>query len=450
MSAGLLRPGISRGVYPQRLEASPGLLERTGRQWLDRAVAYSRRKYSLRRVAVRVDRAARGLDHVDDETLGTLLQGVRYELLREGLAELPVLRAFAMVREYAARTLGMRHYDEQLFGAWVIVNGAMAEMATGEGKSLTATLAAATAALAGIPVHVITTNEYLAQRDAREMRPLYEALGLSVVAVVESMNTPDKEAAYRSDIVYCTNKQVAFDYLRDRLISRNEAGPLSLRFSRAQLEHQLVLRGLCFAIIDESDSVLIDEARTPLILSREHEDPSQQAIVEQALAFARAMEDSRHYRLLPRENSVELTEQGRDWLSRQREGMEGVWAARRHTEFLVHQALCALHLYARDDHYLVREGKVEIIDRNTGRTMADRSWQRGLHQMIECKEGLDMTGYRETLASISYQRFFRRYLRLGGMSGTLEQVGGEMRSVYQQGVIAVPTHRPCLRRDQGF
>jgi preprotein translocase subunit SecA len=355
-----------------------------------------------------------------------------------------------MIREFAQRSLQMRHYDVQLFGAWVIVNGNMAEMATGEGKSITATLAAATAALAGIPVHVITTNEYLAQRDAAQMRPLYEALGLSVAAVVESMVTAEKQAAYRCDIVYCTNKQVAFDYLRDRLVSRHESGPLSLKFSRALQEQQLVLRGLCFAIVDEADSVLIDEARTPLILSREHEDASLQQISEQALALAGQMEKPRHFRIIPRERAIELSGEGRAWLAEQTRSLQGVWSGRRHSEFLVHQALCASHLFLRDTQYLVRDGKVEIIDRNTGRTMADRSWQRGLHQMIECKEQCKMTGHRETLASISYQRFFRRYLHLGGMSGTLQQVAGEMRTVYRQRVIAVPSHRPCRRLGLGF
>jgi preprotein translocase subunit SecA len=447
----LLRPGTRLGIYPQREERSESRFERLGIEWLDRVVhKLSWRRYSPTRVAARVERAAAGLEVLTDSALGEHCDATRYALLRDGLKAPLVFQAFALIREYARRTLQMRHYDVQLFGAWVIVGGDMAEMATGEGKSLTATLAAATAALAGIPVHVVTTNEYLAQRDADEMRPLYEALGLSVTAVLESMDTGQRQAAYAADIVYCTNKQVAFDYLRDRLVSRNESGRLSLKFSQAHQQQQLVLRGLCFAILDEADSVLIDEARTPLILSKEHRDDSQEQIFQQALELAGALREGADFVVDRREHRLSLTEAGGEELLSLTRSLDGIWAGERHSRFLVQQALCALHLYEKDAHYLVRDGKVEIIDQNTGRTMADRSWQQGLHQMIEAKEGCVLTGQRETLASISYQRFFQRYLRLGGMSGTLQQVAGELRSIYQQRVIAVPLHRPSRRHDRGF
>ena len=447
----VMRPGTRLGVYPQRREVPQSRFEQVGADWLDRFVHLSSwRKYSLARVVTQVEQAALDLDDLDEAGLARQCEALRYKLLRDGLTPARVFSTFALVREYAHRTLQMRHYDVQLFGAWIIVGGHLAEMATGEGKSLTATLAAATAALAGIPVHVITTNEYLARRDAAEMRPLYEAMGLSVTAVVESMGTGQKRLAYQADIVYCTNKQVAFDYLRDRLVSRSESGRLSLKFGQANEQQQLVLRGLCFAIIDEADSVLIDEARTPLILSREHEDDNLQAIYRQALDVARDMEAERDFILYPREHRIELTAAGTGLLAARARSLGGIWSGERHARFLVHQALCALHLYEKDAHYLVRNGKIEIIDRNTGRTMADRSWQHGLHQMIECKEDCPLSGQRETLASISYQRFFRRYLRVGGMSGTLEQVAGELRSIYRQRVIAVPPHRPAQRRDLGF
>ena len=451
MTAHVLRPGIRLGVYPQRQQSHEEGIEQLGAKWLSRSAhALSWRKYRRSHVVAQVRLAGEGLEQLEPDALQRRCEELRYALLRDGLKDHLMVRSFALIAEHAQRTLDMCYYDAQLFGAWVIANGNMAEMATGEGKTFTATLAAATAAMAGIPVHIITTNEYLAERDAVSMAPLYEALGLRVAAVVEAMDTDAKREAYRADVVYCTNKQVAFDYLRDRLISRNESGLLSLKFSQANLEHQLVLRGLCFAIVDEADSVLIDEARTPLILSREHEDDSQQKIYEQALALAADMEKNSQYRLFEREQKLELTAEGKQWLSERVQSMPGLWQGQRHREFLVHQALCALYLFKLDAHYLVRDGKIEIIDKNTGRTMADRSWQRGLHQMIECKEACEMSGRRETLASISYQRFFRRYLRLGGMSGTLKQVAGEMAEVYQQRVIAVPTHRPCLRVDRGI
>lgn len=451
MSVDALRPGARLGVYPQRQEEQPGELERMGRAVLARiGESTSGREYRLASVAQRVDRAAQGLSGLDDAAFDEVVQQVRESLQRDGLTDTRILQSFALIRELSARQLGLRHYDVQLLGAWIIVKGNLAEMATGEGKSLTATLAAATAAMAGIPVHVVTTNEYLASRDAQEMRPLYERLGLSVATVLEDMNSDSKRRAYRSDIVYCTNKQVAFDYLRDRLLLRNASGQLSLKFSTAHLEGQLLLRGLCFAIIDEADSVLIDEARTPLILSREHEDPDQEAIFREALDIAQRMQPELHYEVLLREHRLLLTETGKAWLAQELEGREGIWSGQRRAQYLVHQALCGLHLYKNGRHYLVRDGKVLIVDRNTGRIMADRTWQRGLHQMIECKEGCRMSGQRETLSSISYQRFFGRYLRLGGMSGTLGQVRREMRSVYRLRVLAVPTHVPSRRMDQGF
>ncbi|MEP5763600.1 MAG: DEAD/DEAH box helicase [Halieaceae bacterium] len=449
-SGALLRPGSRLGVYPQRLETELSPLERIVGELLNRVGRIgSWRRYRLADVVRRINQADAGLEEMDDASLKQKLEELRYSLLRDGIKPDLVYSTFALIRQYAKRVLGMTYYDVQLFGGWVIVNGNMAEMATGEGKTFTCTLAAATAALAGVPVHVITTNEYLALRDAEEMGRLYEALGLSVAVVLETMSTSKKREAYLADIVYCTNKQIAFDYLRDRLMSRNQSGRLSLQFGDAYQSDQLVLRGLCFAILDEADSVLIDEARTPLILSRMHEDEERRSVYEQALEFAEAMEEGRHFRLDHREQSLCLTDEARDWLSNQGAALEGVWCGARHREQLIRQALSALHFFEKDYHYLVRNAKVEIIDRSTGRVMADRSWQQGLHQLVELKEGCPMTGQRETLASIAYQRFFRRYLRLAGMSGTLQQVRGEMRSVYGQHVIPVPRHRPCLRRDLG-
>lgn len=449
MSASALHQGTSLGVYPQRQETTTDSIERIGTDLLGRVTEkITWRKNQLQRVVAEVNKTKARLAAYSDEALQHQREEIRYQLVRGGLQEKHVLRCFAVIREYATRTLQMQYYDVQLFGAWVIVNGNLAEMATGEGKSFTASLAAATAALAGIPVHIVTSNEYLAQRDAQEMQPLYEALGLTVSTVLEEMDHAEKRDAYSCDIVYCTNKQVAFDYLRDRLALRNETGRIALKFGDAYKEGKLVLRGLCFAIIDEADSVLIDEARTPLILSREHSDDGQEKIYREALAFASKMEAPLHYRLNKREHRLKLTKAGQRWLTEQTEDMTGLWAGARHSRFLVHQALCALHLFTRDVHYLVRDDAVAIIDANTGRTMADRSWQKGLQQIIECKEDCTLTGQRETLANISYQRFFRRYLHMGGMSGTLTQVHSELRSVYQQHVIPVPTHRPCQRENQ--
>lgn len=451
MNTAALRQGARLGVYPQREEQFLEPLEKAGRRLGQRlSEDLNQQDYALNNVTGSIRAYAEPLALLDDQALHTRREAITYNLQQHGLERDLMLRAFALVSEYARRSLHMRYYDVQLFGAWVIANGNCAQMATGEGKTFTASLAAATAAMAGIPVHVITTNEYLAERDAHEMAPLYHALGLTIATVTEGMQAAEKRTAYQCDIVYCTNKQVAFDYLRDRMLLREANGRVSLKFSRAHQEQQLVLRGLCFAIVDEADSVLIDEARTPLILSREHTDDNQREIYEDALALARRMQADLHYQLKAAEHRLHLTQAGTRWLAQETAGLPGIWAGQRHSEFLVHQALCALHLFTRDRHYLVRDDKIEIIDANTGRTMADRSWQKGLQQMVECKEGCTMTGQRETLASISYQRFFSRYLYLGGMSGTLQPCKRELRSVYGLRVINVPTHRPSQRNHKGI
>ncbi len=373
------------------------------------------------------------------------------ELSLNGLRDDLLARAFALVRQASGHCLSMRHHDVQLLAAWAMAQGNLVEMNTGEGKTLTATLAAASAAMAGIPVHVITTNEYLVARDAQEMTPLYEALGLSCAAVAESMSTEQRREAYRSDIVYCTNKQVAFDYLRDRLVMQNESSALALKLREFDLQSGPVLRGLCFAIVDEADSVMIDEASTPLLLSREVQDPQRQHLYEQALRMAAELKEQQDFSIHSHRNTVALTANGQsrlaDFCAQQR--LNGLWQGRRRREWLVQQALLALHVYKRDQHYLLRGGQIEIIDPNTGRTMPDRAWQQGLHQMVEHKEGCQLTGQRETLAKISYQRFFLRYLHLAGMSGTLQESASELHSAYGVATLLIPTHKPRHAKDCG-
>jgi preprotein translocase subunit SecA len=321
----------------------------------------------------------------------------------------------------------------------------IAEMETGEGKTLTATLAAATAALAGRAVHVITVNDYLAERDAAWMRPVYEALGLSVGCVRSGMDPDARRAAYGCDVAYCSNKEIAFDYLRDRMVLGGQPRAIALRLDAlvgAGVRRRLLLRGLQFAIVDEADSVLIDEARTPLILSGEAHHGQEEAVHHQALDLARQLADADFQ---VREEGIEITESGGRRLEKLAHALTGVWKGPRRREQLVRQALTALHSFKRDKHYLVRDGKVVIVDEFTGRLMPDRSWEQGLHQLIEIKEGCEVTGRRETLARISYQRFFRRYVHLAGMTGTAAEVAGELWAVYGLRVARIPTHRPMRR-----
>ena len=371
--------------------------------------------------------------------------------LRRG-SEMPdetVGRAFALIRELADRILGQRHFDVQLVGAFAMVKGMLAEMATGEGKTLTATLVAGTVGLAGIPVHVVTVNDYLAQRDAELMAPLYAKLGLSVGIVISGQNQQERRDAYACDITYCTNKELAFDYLRDRMVLGQSAGDITLKMemlaNKAPRTGQLRLRGLHFALIDEADSVLVDEARTPLIISGTAESDINADAIASALDLAATLEDGADYILAHEERRVALTAQGQERVAAFAAGRGAPWRSVITREELARQALSALHLFRKGEEYVVVDEKVQIVDEYTGRVMPDRFWSDGLHQMIEHKEGCAQSQRRTTIARITYQRFFRRYRRLAGMSGTLQPVARELWRVYRLPVVSVPTAKPVRR-----
>ncbi|HEM45815.1 MAG TPA: prepilin peptidase, partial [Alphaproteobacteria bacterium] len=342
-----------------------------------------------------------------------------------------------------------RHYDAQVLGGFAMLKGMIAEMETGEGKTLTATLPACTAALAALPVHVITVNDYLAQRDAELMGPVYRALGLTVAHVVHGMSPEERREAYLADVTYCTNKEAAFDYLRDRMVLGNESNNLRLKMERLYGEtsraNRLVMRGLHFAIIDEADSVLIDEARTPLIISGQTDAGDEQEMAERALALADELEEGRDFAIDQEQRQVVLTDAGKSRVADLAEASGGYWKGRIRSEEAARQALTARFLFRRDEHYLVRDGSVQIIDEYTGRVMADRSWSEGLHQLIEVKEGCPATPRKVPVARMTYQRFFRRYHRLAGMTGTARETAGELWSIYRLPVVTVPPNRPLRR-----
>jgi preprotein translocase subunit SecA len=364
-----------------------------------------------------------------------------------------VAQSFALVREVAGRTLGMRHFDVQLKGGWILLNGMVAEMETGEGKTLTATLAASTAALAGLPVHVITVNDYLTARDAELMGPVYRMLGLSVGVVVNGKEPAARRAAYACDITYCTNKELTFDYLRDRTAVGTQVNRIQLSIERLggtqSRASRLVLRGLFFAIVDEADSVLCDEARTPLILSARADQAPERSMYETALTVAARLKSPSDFAVEGGERHVALTPEAKQKLAAWADALPGVFRGTRRREELITQALVATHVFSRDTHYLVRDEKVQIIDEYTGRILPDRSWEQGLHQMVEAKEGCPLTGQQTSIARMTYQRFFRRYLRLSGMTGTAQEIAPELWSVYRLPVVRVPTNRPVQRRDLG-
>nr|WP_281381190.1 preprotein translocase subunit SecA [Methylobacterium brachythecii] len=358
--------------------------------------------------------------------------------------------AFALIRETSGRISGQRHYGVQMMGAAALLDGRIAQMATGEGKTLTATLAAGVAALAGLPVHVVTVNGYLAERDAELMRPLYTALGLTVGVIKEKQEQPERAQAYACTITYCTNKDLAFDYLRDRVALGQRASDIRLKLESlhapASRLAQLRLRGLHFAIVDEADSVLIDEARTPLIISAQIGSQFEPETLARAMEVARSLANAEDYILDTSEHRVLITEAGRKRIAGLVLEDGPAWRGRVTREGLVSQALSALHLFHRDEHYILREGKVVIVDANTGRVMPDRSWSDGLHQMVEHKEGVALSSGRSTIARMTYQRFFRRYPRLSGMTGTTRGVVAEFWTVYRLPVVRIPTHRPVKRR----
>lgn len=364
-----------------------------------------------------------------------------------------VAASFAAVREACRRTLAMRHHDVQLAGAWALLHGKIAEMATGEGKTLVAALAACVGASTGAAVHVVTVNDYLSKRDAQENTPLFEFLGLRVGSIEQGMEPAVRQRQYACDIAYASNKELVFDYLKDQLaIGHLLHSHVRLRrLYASERPPSPLLRGLHMAIVDEADSVLIDEARTPLILSESLPDEMGPALYRQALAYSRQLEPGRHYQVA-NDRQVWLHPEGERLLQQLARGESGVWRSPIWRHELAQKALSALHVFRRDEHYIVAfdeesgTDKVRIVDEYTGRVMPDRSWERGLHQMIEAKEGVEITGQRKTLAQLTYQRFFKRYLLLAGMTGTAQETAPELKRVYDLDVLAIPTHKSSQRR----
>jgi preprotein translocase subunit SecA len=449
MSEAALDPiGVPSGAYAERRGSSRGRLE----QWCARLVSPAERRFYARRlecerIVREVGAQGGALQNRGDARLRRLTGELRARLRRRHWELEALAGTFALVREMSTRVLGMRHFDVQVMGGWILLNGMVAEMDTGEGKTLVATLPASTVALAGLPVHVVTVNDYLAERDARLMRPLYQALGLSVGVVTSGMSLEARRQAYACDVTYSTNKELVFDYLRDRIALGRKPGRIHLQIARladsSSARPQLLLRGLHFAIVDEADSVLIDEARTPLIISRGSGAADVAREYQESLAAAAELERGSDFVVDERERLIRLTDFGRLRLAEIIQPLAGKGTSRWRREELARQALTALHLMQRDTHYLVKDDKIQIIDEYTGRVMADRSWEHGLHQLIEVKEGCTMTGQNDPLSRISYQRFFRRYRRLAGMTGTAREVCGELWSVYRLAVVRVPTnHSP--------
>ncbi len=358
--------------------------------------------------------------------------------------------AFAVCREAAKRSLGMRHFDVQLIGGMVLHNGKIAEMRTGEGKTLTATLAVYLNALAGRGVHVVTVNDYLAQRDAEWMGKVYRFLGMSVGVIVSQQATEDKKTAYAADITYGTNNEFGFDYLRD-----------NMEYSVGDRRQ----RGLHYAIVDEVDSILIDEARTPLIISGQAEDHTEMyhrmnAVPSLLTAMAsepkpQEPEPPGDYWVDRKAHQVHLSEAGHEKAEQILEQLgilpSGASLYDPSNIALMHHLMAALRahtLYFRDQQYVVQNGEVVIVDEFTGRLMPGRRWSDGLHQAVEAKEGVNINAENQTLASITFQNYFRMYGKLAGMTGTADTEAYEFQEIYRLETVVIPTHKPMVRDDR--
>src|ERR1700720_2062729 len=349
----------------------------------------------------------------------------RAEAMDEVLPEV-----FAVVREAARRTLGQRHFDVQLIGGMVLHSGKIAEMKTGEGKTLVATLPAVLNALTGRGVHIVTVNDYLARRDAEWMGRIYTFLGLSVGVVVHGVSDPDRKVAYACDITYGQNNEFGFDYLRDNMKFNLE--------DYVQREHN-------YAIVDEVDSILIDEARTPLIISGASEESTDTYYVVDRVIPRLKAED--HYTIDEKMRTVSLSEEGVTRVE-QLLGVENLYDPR--NILLLHhanQALRAHTLFKRDVEYVVKDGQVVIVDEFTGRLMPGRRWSDGLHQAVEAKEGVKIESENQTLATITFQNYFRMYEKLAGMTGTADTESAEFKEIYGLDVVVVPTNQPMIRID---
>ncbi|HET7843059.1 MAG TPA: preprotein translocase subunit SecA [Xanthomonadales bacterium] len=380
---------------------------------------------------------------LDDEALKAKTVEFRERLEKGATLDALLPEAFAAVREAARRTLGLRHYDVQLIGGMVLHSGKIAEMRTGEGKTLVATLPVYLNALAGKGVHVVTVNDYLAKRDAAWMGPVYAALGMTTGVVVPNMKADVKRAAYACDITYGTNNEYGFDYLRDNMALAKED-----RFQRTPF----------YAIVDEVDSILIDEARTPLIISGPAEDSPQLYVRVNRVVprlTRQAKEDAPgDYFVDEKQKQVHLSEEGmghaEELLTADGIIKEGDSLYDAHNLIVVHHLNAALRancLYNRDVDYIVRDGEVIIVDEFTGRTLSGRRWSDGLHQAVEAKEGVPIQRENQTLASITFQNYFRLYKKLAGMTGTADTEAYEFQQIYGLEVVVIPTHRPMVRKD---
>lgn len=417
----------------------------------------SRKLKKLGRSVAQINALEEGIKQLSDEELRGKTAEFEARIAEGATTDSLLVEAFAVVREASIRVLGMRHFDVQFIGGMVLNEGSIAEMRTGEGKTLMATLPAYLNALSGKGVHIVTVNEYLAERDANWMRPLYEFLGLTVGVIKSGQHPAEKKAAYGCSITYGTNNEFGFDYLRDNMAFRVD---------------DKMQRELNFAVVDEVDSILIDEARTPLIISGAAENSSQLYLAINALVPQLELgqkiektkmeqmdknyvaEEQGHFSVDEKSRQVELTEAGHEFVEEMlikqnllAEGESLYSATNLSLLHHVHSALKAHHLFHRDVEYIVKDQHIVLIDEHTGRTMEGRRLSEGLHQALEAKEGVEIQSESQTLASTTFQNYFRLYNKLAGMTGTADTEAFEFSQIYGLNVVVIPTNKPMVRID---
>ena len=414
-----------------------------------------RRKAVLREMHLEAERIAEqslSLKHVSDRRLRDRLEEFRqlYRGQKQG-RDAVVSEAFAIITEAAYRTLGLRPFPVQILGGLAMHRGYLAEMATGEGKTLTACLPAILAGWTGRPCHIITVNDYLAGRDAVEMAPLYNYCGVRTGMVTSQMDPAARRHNYAQDVVYTTSKEILADFLRDRLkVGLCHQSPRrllrQLRQSSRVRQDGLVMRGLDTALVDEADSVLIDEAVTPLIISQPQHNEALMEACLRAETIADDFVPGEDYRTVLKYREVLLTGEGRQKLALVAATLPGIWRSPNRSEELLVQALTAREFYKRDKQYVIQDGKIVIVDEFTGRLMPNRTWRQGMHQAVEAHEHLTLSDPSDTLARLSFQRFFRFFRHLSGMTGTAREAAGEFWQIYRLPVLSIPTNRPCQRQ----
>lgn len=451
----LCRPGLRYGPSPIRRESSDR------RTWLDRFIArrltdHERRRYTevdsskwLSDMMLRKKMLTKLTVSQLDDNRTALVQQLRQTEQNDDILDDALAHALIAVET----TQHLVPRANQCLAARAMLNGHCVELATGEGKTLSIALAAGAAALSGTPVHVLTANDYLASRDASNLRAVYQFLGLQVTSVGPNQEAAERRQSYTADIVYVTAKQVAFDWLNDTLESGTKPDSLFAKLSELKqmfspCADSPLLRGLCLAIVDEADSLLVDEARIPLVLAAtQHRAIAEDSEAIIALGLAGQLRESIDYTIRSAARRVQLTDSGRSQLTTLAQKVADVWRSSRYREERVEQALTALHQFERDRDYIVRDGRLELIDAHTGRAMPDRRLPHGLHRLLELKEKCTPSPQQQTIASVPFQHFFNRYIGLVGISGTLFDVASEIHRVYDRLVVLVPPHVPSRRID---